>query len=410
MWSLVLSAALAGSGPPDALVAEALATHGSVQQAQAQVQAAQTVAERAGLWSDLKVSVAYSNAPFTTGWIGDHPMGGIDVKLAQRLQLPGWSAAKRAPLEAQAALAQVHVWQAQAALRGGIEAIWWKWARARALGAWLVDHTAAVERARASLEARYLGGGVRQVALLRLDLLEQTLEQRAEDLVAEEAALLEVLMPLVGDGAAWRGLTPELPAAGCDWPVEAALPVDAPSVAVHGAKATVAEAQQLAAKKAAQPGVEVLFGVRFRAFQSATDPGTDLFTVGLAAPLPSTRVTRAKASDEAAQATQRGAQQAQEAALDAVEGEWRSLKVRQERAVGAMARLDEARIPQAQQLWEAMVADLVSGREDGLGLLDAERTLFSLQEDRVRAVAETCLIDAQRRALVGEGLGPQEAP
>ena len=400
-WFLALVLAVAAEDPGVAWVRAAVEAHPARAADLAAADAASDRASVAGRWADPVASLSYTG-PFSTGWIGDHPMAGIDARLSQRLMPPAWSSVRREAGEADAAARVASAEATAASLSRRLHAGWWAVARARARAEALAAHGVLAAQARDAARARVSVGRAPEAAALRLDLLVLDLTQAVEDargVAAQAAAAVEAMA-----GAPLPDPGPTLPEGVPRWPV----PTDtaAPVVVAAAARAEAAEARSEAARAERGVPVELFVGVRGRTFQSPTDPGVDLFTAGLAVPVPVSRGATARAEAAAWSAQARASDAEAQAASREVAAAVAGAQAAFDTAAASLAALEADRLPAVRAWRDAALAGFETGRASAQDVYEAERDLVRLTLEHVDLRAALWSLRTDVIALRGGEEGP----
>ena len=359
----------------------------------------------AGAWSDPMLALEYSNAPLSSGWIGDHPMAGVQLKVQQTLRPRSWSSDRRAVVAARHDTAGHREAEVALALRGAVAEAWWALARNRMLEAITRRHLDRTAELTDAVSARYETGAVGQHAVLRLvvlrDRLSDDLDDHARATQELEAALTGALSQ---DGDAATFNTPAAveaapPPKDADWRALAAS--SRPAVAASRSHEATAGAEAALARTEARVDPTIWAGYRARLVQTESDPGTDLFSIGATVPIPVGSARRAR-GDEAA-ALERGAAAAadRDAPLDAIEAGTRGDVAAWRRAARKAAFFETQLLPQARATLETTRSDFVVGRADFASLFDAEVALLDLERMHIRALTQTHILRARVSTRLG---------
>jgi outer membrane protein TolC len=405
---LMCVVASAASPEPTALrdlQAEAVTASPRVGAQSARVRALARLEEVAGAWSDPMVALEYSNAPLTSGWIGDHPMSGLQVKVQQTLRPPGWSAERRAVVGARGDAAGQMEAEMALALQGAVAEIWWALARNRMLEAITREHLARTEELTDAVRARYETGAVGQHAVLRLSVL----RDRLSDEVEEHARATRELQAGLAGALSREGVpgifeTPPTTTAAdapgdADW--RALAEAHRPAVAAARAQASTAEAEAALARTEARVDPTVWAGYRARVVQTETDPGTDLVSLGVSVPIPLGSGRRARGEESAALERGAAAEADRESLLDTIAAATDADVAAWRRAADKAAFYEAQLLPQARATLETTRSDFVVGRADFASLFDAEVALLDLERTHVRALVQTHILRARVTARLG---------
>lgn len=395
-----------------ALQDEAVRANPGLEALAAQKRALSRRAEVAGAWMDPMVALEYSNAPLSSGWIGDHPMGGVQLKVQQTLRPARWSQQSRAVLELQADAAGHAEDEAALMLQAAVARAWWLLARTRMLEAVTEEHLARVDDLLVAARARYETGSVGQHAVLRLEVLRDRLTDELGDFARTERTLEAGLSgALSRDEAGSTFETPdEVTALGApaeqDW--LALGRVHRPQLARLAADQESAEARATLARTEARVDPSVWAGYRLRTVETEMDPGTDLISIGVGVPIPVGSARRARGAEGAALEEAAGLDARTAALLDAIEADLDGVFAAWERAQAKAATYEQTLLPGARSVLETTQADFSVGRADFASLFEAEVALLDLERARIVAIVDTHLHHAEATALLGtDPLGAQ---
>ncbi len=412
MRSALIAIALLLSGPtsasePDALVAEALESHPTLEALDAGILALEAKASVAGTWSDPAAMVEYSNVPVDGLGLAGHPMAGLQLKVQQRLPLSGSPGAKEALGASRVEDAALGRDQRAEQLALGLRQAYWQLAAVRQDRALTERHVALLDELLAVVRARYETGAAPQSTLLELELRRDRLADAIGDRDRDERRLLAAVNQALqrSPDAALETLS-ETPAAAPTGDAEAWLgraSTSSPALAALSARAETARLEGELARTTGRPDPTVWAGYRLRTAQTDMDPGTDLVSIGMSVPIP---VASARRSDgEQASAAHRAASlEAQHSAeqdriasqLEAAEASW-------ERALALLERTRDELIPSATRTLDAVLSDYRVGRAGFDALIRAELELLSLERAAIGAAATTQLQHAAVLALTGRG-------
>lgn len=409
LWLLLLLVWPGGSGwaGVETLEREAMEAHPDLAALDAAVTAARSRDEAAGRWPDPAVALEYSQVPVTGLDLSGHPMSGVQVKLMGSVPLSRSYAAEQD-------LSGLRVDEAAAArrwrgleIRAGVREAWWALARARQLAGVDERHLERAGALREAVQARYETGTTGQHALLAVYVLEDRLRDDLDEVRSRasvlEARLLEAAGRDAGDPVDLPAHTEALPPPPGveDWPETA--PDGHPQVAVFAAEVRALRAAAALASARRIPELDLWGGYRVRTVETASDPGTDLVSLGVSVPLGISRGARQTAEAAALEATARGAA----ARLRRLEQELRARRVAvSTRWSRAWRRVESHRalVADARDALDAALASYRVGRADFETLYRAEVTLLSLERSAIEAANETRIQAA--RALVALGREP----
>ncbi len=393
------------AAPLAALQDEAVDANPGLVALAAQQRALSRRAEVAGAWMDPMVALEYSNAPITSGWIGDHPMGGVQLKVQQTLRPSRWSEQSRAVLEHKADAAGHAEHEAALMLRARVAQTWWLLARTRMLEAVTEEHLARTEELLAAARARYETASVGQHAVLRLEVLRDRLADELGDFARMEQAL---------EAGIAGALSREETESSFETPVDVGVlgapaardwlglaRAHRPQLARLAAEQEAAASRAVLARTEARVDPSVWAGYRLRTVQTEMDPGTDLVSIGVGVPIPLGSARRARGAEEAALEEAAGQEARTEALLDGIQADLAGVFAAWERAQAKAETYDEILLPGARAVLQTTQADFSVGRADFASLFEAEVALLDLERARIVALVDTHLHHAEATALLG---------
>lgn len=246
----------------------------------------------------------------------------------------------------------------------------------------------------AAVDARVRAGKVPPVEGTRIDVVQSA--ARAEALKAEQelstaqAALSALWGEIVAPGS--RAKEDRSPAAELPPPeVLERLLAGAPEAARWSDEIALREAELRLARASAFPDITASVGARHFA-----DNDDYAFVAGLAVPLPV--VDRNQGAIAAAASRRTEAERRKAAFLARQQAEFRASYDAVRRAEISLRSLDGRIIPAAQSVFSATTAGYQAGKFSLIDLLDAQRTLFEAQIQRVETQSEltTALADLER--------------
>lgn len=402
--------AAAAADNPQALADRAVDANPSLKALEAQEAALRSRADVAGAWTDPMLSMEYSNVPITTLSIGDHPMAGIQLRAEQTLRPPRWSSLHRTVGHLRADATGHATAEAALQLRATVERTWWVLARTRLLREVTTAHLARTDELVEAARIRYETGGIGQHAVLRMEVLRDTLEDELGDFARAETELIAALAQALADDATAPDSPTVLEAAPLppegDWIGVAEL--HRPLLQRLASEEEASTQSAALARAEAAPDVSVWAGYRLRTVETGTESGTDLVSVGLGVPLPAGSARRAQGERQAALSGADAARATHAASLDGITADMRAILARWERAHEKATTYGDTLIPGAQATLATTLADFSVGRADFASLFEAEVTLLQLERGRITAAVETHLCRADATAVLG--VDPSEGP
>lgn len=394
-----------GADPAAPLVAEALEANPGLLALALRTQALEEAARGRRVVMDPMASVEYSNVPWRSPDLGSSMMSGVQLRLTQTLPRPAVNDQREAAAQARAEVAAWEEAEARVQLEAAVRRAFWQLAFVRGQGAILQRHLTELEGLLASMQARYAVGHGGQVPLLRTTLLRDRLQEQRADLGRDEAALLASLAGALHRPPGMALPTPALVAAA---PLPAASLEDLLAAAedrrpLLAHSRAEAEAHRRAARLVEAErwqGLSVSVGYRIRA-PVGTDPGDDLVSLGIMAPIP---LDLSGARDHQRQAALLEAEAA-EARLsrdrDRLAADLEAELARWRRAADRARRYDAELRPLAEEARASALASFGQDRGDFEALYQSEALLLELEGSLLMARLETWTAHASVRALVG---------
>ncbi len=402
---LPLAAQAQAVDDPEALAQLAVERQPSLEALRSGVDALQSAADVARLWTDPTVAAELSNLPVSAPWINQHAMAGIQLKLQQRFPAPGEMKARSAAAVAKVDAAEARVAVLANSLKGEVRGRYWDLALVRQLRAITAAHVAELEGLVNAVEARYQVGVASQHDLLQLQLRHDRLAEALPDLDARAVALQAALNGALAREPATTITTP------ADSPI-AALPGDAdarltgldahPELASLAALAAAERAEAERAEAEVMPDPSVWLGYRIRAPQSNGDPGTNFVTAGLSVPLPAASTRRFRAHASAATARAEAAEHTAEAQRLRFAAQLAGAEARYARAAARSTTYRDALESAARAALQSTRSAYQVDRAGFSDLIRAEIDLLDVRRERLRAEAAAASARAEVLSLVGD--------
>lgn len=411
VFSTVNYSAFAQESDPDELVKHALLVNPELKSIEFQIQALRHKSESVQKWMDPVFMVEYSNFPWNTWNMGDSPMTGVQFKLQQTFTLSGKNNRREATILAEAKAFGWSLEEKRNQLAGLIRKTYWSLTLVRQLRHVTEQHIVLVKQLIEAIRAKYQVGKVGQHDLMRLDVLQNRLEDDLGDFDRKErelsAALNSAMHRSLDNYIATPGLTDSAPISTNlnEW---IAFAKDN-RPALKGLKAR-AKVKRLAADTSEYerwPDITVWAGYRIRSKAGIND-GTDQMTLGIALPLPfdytgtyesqkSMYLSEALALDEQELALQDEINFRLEAALAA----W-------ERANQKTIAYSSDLIPKAKKTLESTLSAYQSDRTDFASLYQAELQLLEFERMLLIARSQTWIQKTILETLAGKSTPKQD--
>ncbi len=411
---LLVTGALAGDGP-FGLADDALAVNPGLASLDARVRELEALASTADAWPDPMAALEYSNVPTTSWALDGHPMAGLQLKAQQTIPFPGVSSLRAEVAESRVEVAEAELAEARLRLVRAVEESWWRLVLVRQLRQITREHVALTEDLVGAVRARYEIGAAGQHALVRLELLRDELRDSLLDFDRQEQQIEGALAAAAHRRSLDDLTTPDTVAARTLRPddgVEAWLVLAEqrrPALAQLEAMERSAELRARLARRDAKPDLTVWAGYRVRTVQTATDPGTDLASLGLSVPLTIQSARVGRGAESAALEAASQARWQREAQLDAIHADLISAWAAWQRAEGKAQTYTDRLLPAGQQALATTLADYRVDKADFASLYQAEVQLLNLERARLAAVVETHLQQAAVRAITGDTTRPTGA-
>jgi outer membrane protein TolC len=387
------------------LVDEAIAQNPSLEAMRDRTRELSELAEISNTWPDPNVSVEYMNAPVDSFSISDHPMGGVQFKLQQRLPEWGWTRAAKEVAEHSVEHSRHARAEAEVQLRRSVETLYWNLALSRLLEGVTGKHLARTRELIHAVRIRYEVGKTGQNALLRLGVLRDRLQDDLGDFKRAERKLSAGLARALARTPNHRFETPKAveaisPEGGVqDWTEYAQQ--HRPELAAIREEIKQQEKAATLSRIRIRPEVDVWLKYRLRTVETMTDDGTDFFSAGVSVPIPWGSRKRGLGGEAASLAARDGASARLAAALDEIEAELIAIEASWNRAAEKAATYKGTLTPAALAALEITLSDFSVGKAEFSTLYEAEVDLLALDRSYLSATIETHLQRAAARAITG---------
>ncbi len=388
-----------------ALADEAIARNPNVEAMRYRTRELRELAQISNTWPDPRLSVEYSNAPVDTLSVSDHPMGGVQFKLQQRLPEWGWTRAAKQVAEHRVERSQYARAEAEVQLRRSVEALYWKLTLSRMLEGVTQEHLARTLELIRAVRVRYEVGKAGQNALLRLGVLRDRLADDLGDFERTERELAAGLARSLARPAESRFETPTR--------VDAVSPEGDARVWIESARehrpllAAIREEIEQQSELASlsrirmRPEVDVWVQYRVRTVETVIDDGTDFMSAGVSVPIPWGSRKRGLGGEAAGLAAGAGARARLAATLDEIEAKLIVVEASWQRAAKKAETYKDTLIPAALAALETTLSDFSVGKAEFSTLYEAQVELLALERSYLSANIETRLQRATARAVTG---------
>ncbi len=356
---------------------------------------------------DPMIAVEYSNFPWNTWALGDSPMTGIQVKVAQTLPFPGKNERREATALAQAEVKSLEREELTVQLRAAVKQNYLALTLVRQLRGLSEEHIVSIEKLLARVRLRYEVGKGNQKDILGLELLGDKLEDELEDFASNDRELTASINSALHRDARTSIATPKesasvSPGHSYEQLLELARQYR-PKLAVFEQRS---RASKLAADQAEwerRPDFTVWLGYRFR-IEAGMDDGTDFLSIGASVPLPfdflDTADARKAGQLELAQAAQHG----RSGALDDIAFGLEKSLAAWRRALSKEETYRETLVPQARRTLDAALLAYETDRTDFFSIYRAELDLIAFERTIRTARITTAKMKVAVEALVGTDL------
>ena len=387
------------------LVTEALETNPGVDALARQVEALETAVVSAGIWPDLMMGLDISNQPVLAPLAVQHPMSGIQLQVQQTFKPPGWSKAQRAVAQARTVPSTYAVDAMRLDLAKQVEVAWYQLIQTRMLQAVTVIHLERTVEILDAVRIRYEVGQAGQHMTLRLELLRDRLEDELGEFVRMDRELSASLNRALSRNGEAHITTPQMLDANHEradletW-LEQAM-ANNPTLAKLDA---MAETEYLSANLAridSIPDITVRGGYRIRWVETATDPGMNLISLGVTAPLPIGSIRKGKQQVQIHELNADTYVAQHHAMVDLLVAQLTGIHARLERAQTKAATYQDVLIPSAQAALETTLNDFMVGKADFSSLYEAEVDLLNLERMRIGAAVQTHVEWSAAFAIMG---------
>jgi outer membrane protein TolC len=385
----------------DQLVRQAIERAPSVAALRARLVSAREQVAPAGALPDPMVGVMYQS--MGPPWAPMGPMSMAQVEVSQGLPYPGKRRARRDAAEAEAAVRAADIEELRAKLAAEVRTTY---ARLYALDQERSAVVAAVEFAgllRAAASARYASGLGEQEPLIKIELEQSRLGERAADLRAGRAALVAAMARVVGDDKLEMGTVESLPepSVASQALLERAL-AGAPELRTAHAMIDAANRKIDAAQREGKPNF--LLGLA----GGATTTGDPIITLRAGVELPLWGGSKQDPLIRAAQSDAEASRQELRAAEQRVREQLTGLVAQWVRDGEQIARYRDAIIPQSSRAFEAARGAYTTGRGDFLTVVADFRSWLDARVGLARREADRFMTWAELEALLAAP--PQRTP
>ncbi len=392
--------ASADTAPPvETFVERALANAPSLAARRERIAAAQVTVRASDALPDPMVEVEYRAFNFPRYTIGSDPNSMAGATIRQGLSSPGRRRARRAAAEAEAARRAAEQRLSAADLATEVRVQYARLYEIDRERDTLADAGQLARMLEATVTARYAAGGADQASVLRAQLEQTRLGQRAADLEAERTVVQAAINRLMNVPAETHiGRVADLPSAALP-PLASLLgqgsPDQAPSVAVRRADVDVAAREVDSARAELGPSWSVGVGIFW---QGGLDRMVNL-SVGVE--LPFWKKRKQLPLLLAAQAERRAAELDVADAAAKVRAEGLGLVAEHHNATDQIRRYEDGLLPQNSAALDAARAGYLGGRGEFVSVLDEFRRWIELRTELARRRADRYVAHVRLAALLG---------
>ncbi|MBW2173141.1 MAG: TolC family protein [Deltaproteobacteria bacterium] len=390
---------------PEELAALAVKANPEISMLRHQVDALKEQEKASVVWKDPVVMVEYSNIPWESPSLGEHPMSGVQFKLQQTFPFPGKNDRRQAVAEAQVDLKRLEVQELKNQLAAKVKQFYWRLSLVQRRTEIRNKHIGIVGRLLEAVQAKYASGSANQQDILKLHVLKEKLTDEIQDLGQSGRELKARI-----NSALHRNIvTPievneEIPLIRCNATLDQLIQLAEKERALLKFWKKKAKAERLAAEKElyeGRPDITLWTGYRLRK-EGDMDKGDDFFSVGLSVPIPIDYTDRYDAKRRACLADSLASEEKYNLVLDEISFAIEKSLSKWERSCDKVNTYNEQLIPQAEATLEAALSAWQVGRTEFSSLYQAEVQLLNFEEVVIVARAQTVLMSLEVELLAGE--------
>jgi len=390
---------------PEELAALAVKANPEISMLRHQVDALKEQEKASVVWKDPVVMVEYSNIPWESPSLGEHPMSGVQFKLQQTFPFPGKNDRRQAVAEAQVDLKRLEVQELKNQLAAKVKQFYWRLSLVQRRTEIRNKHIGIVGRLLEAVQAKYASGSANQQDILKLHVLKEKLTDEIQDLGQSGRELKAMI-----NSALHRNIvTPievneEIPLIRCNATLDQLIQLAEKERALLKFWKKKAKAERLAAEKElyeGRPDITLWTGYRLRK-EGDMDKGDDFFSVGLSVPIPIDYTDRYDAKRRACLADSLASEEKYNLVLDEISFAIEKSLSKWERSCDKVNTYNEQLIPQAEATLEAALSAWQVGRTEFSSLYQAEVQLLNFEEVVIVARAQTVLMSLEVELLAGE--------
>ena len=390
---------------PEELAALAVKANPEISMLRHQIDALKEQEKASVVWKDPVVMVEYSNIPWESPSLGEHPMSGVQFRLQQTFPFPGKNDRRQAVAEAQVDLKRLEVEELKNQLAAKVKQFYWRLSLVQRRTEIRNKHIGIVERLLEAVQAKYASGSANQQDILKLHVLKEKLTDEIQDLRQSGRELKAMI-----NSALHRNIvTPievneEIPLIRCNATLDQLIQLAEKERVLLKFWKKKAQAERLAAEKElyeGRPDITLWTGYRMRK-EVDMDRGDDFFSVGLSVPIPIDYTDRYDAKRRACLADSLASEEKYNLVLDEISFAIEKSLSKWERSCDKVKTYNEQLIPEAEATLEAALSAWQVGRTEFSSLYQAEVQLLNFEEVVIVARAQTVLMSLEVELLAGE--------
>ena len=390
---------------PEELAALAVKANPEISMLRHQIDALKEQEKASVVWKDPVVMVEYSNIPWESPSLGEHPMSGVQFKLQQTFPFPGKNDRRQAVAEAQVDLKRLEVQELKNQLAAKVKQFYWRLSLVQRRTEIRNKHIGIVGRLLEAVQAKYASGSANQQDILKLHVLKEKLTDEIQDLGQSGRELKAMI-----NSALHRNIdTPieaneQIPLIRCTATLDQLIQLAEKERVLLKFWKKKAQAERLAAEKElyeGRPDITLWTGYRIRK-EVDMDRGDDFFSVGLSVPIPIDYTDRYDAKRRACLADSLASEEKYNLVLDEISFAIEKSLSKWERSCDKVNTYNEQLIPQAEATLEAALSAWQVGRTEFSSLYQAEVQLLNFEEVVIVARAQTVLMSLEVELLAGE--------
>ena len=389
---------------PEHLAAQAVKANPEISMLRHQVDALKEQERAAIIWKDPVFMVEYSNIPWESPSLGEHPMSGVQFKIQQTFPFPGKNDRRQAVAGAQVDLKRLELEELENQLAVKVKQFYWRLVLVQRLTEIKNQHISIVDRLFEAVEAKYASGAANQQDVLKLHVLKEKLTDDIGDLRQRGRELKATI-----NSSLHRNIdthietSDQIPIIDCKVTLDQLVRLAEEERVLLKFWKKKAEVDRLSAEKElyeGRPDFTLWTGYRLRE-EVGMDEGDDFFSVGVSVPLPVDYTDRYDAKGRACFSDALASEEKYRLTLDEISSAIETTLSKWERSCDKVKTYSDQLIPGAEATLEAALSAWQVGRTEFSSLYQAELQLLNFEEAVVMARAQTVLMSLEMELLAG---------